>query len=66
MNPQLPKLLYTKAQTCFALGLGQTTIDSLVIRKELKPIRIGRRVMFSTDELQRFIKKDHPTGVELN
>lgn len=66
MTPQPPKLLYTKAQTCYALGLGQTTIDSLVIRKELKPIRIGRRVMFSLEELQRFVKRDHPTGSELN
>jgi hypothetical protein len=32
----------------------------------LKPIRIGRRVLFRLDELERFVKKDHPTGVGLN
>ena len=60
-EPQPPKLLHTKKQTAFLLSLSPRTIDNLVISKQLRAIKIGSRVMFSTDELQRFIRRDHPT-----
>jgi excisionase family DNA binding protein len=67
MTPSpIRKILYSKRDAATALGLGLTTLDALVMRKELKPIRIGRRVLFRLDELERFVKKDHPTGVGLN
>ncbi len=66
MRPYVQRLLHTKAEAAYMLSLSLRTIDNLIVSKQLKPVRIGSRVMFSVDELQRFIKRDHPTGAELN
>lgn len=62
----LQPMLNTRKDSAFLLSLSLRTIDNLILRKELKATRVGGRVMISTDELQRFIKRDHPTGAELN
>ena len=63
---QLQPLLYSKKNAAFLLSLSVRTIDYLIVRKELRAMKVGGRVMISSDELQRFIKRDHPSGPELN
>jgi excisionase family DNA binding protein len=48
------KLLYSRKEAAATLGVCTVTLDSLVRRGELKPTRIGDRVMFSRTELARF------------
>jgi excisionase family DNA binding protein len=56
------KLLYTKVDTAFQLSVSLRTVDTLISIKELKAVRIGRRVLISDEELRRFIRRNHPTG----
>ncbi len=39
------------------LGVSARTVWRLVDDKKLKPVRIGRRVLFSRRELERFIRR---------
>ena len=48
------KLLYSRKEAAAALGVCVLTVDNLVKRGELKPRRVGDRVMFSGAELLRF------------
>ena len=60
------KLLYDRKEAAWLLSLCPRTIDNLIASKQLKCIRIGNRVRLTVDELQKFIKRSHPTGAELN
>jgi hypothetical protein len=40
--------------------LDARALDYLVARGELKPRRIGRRILFERRELERFARRDHP------
>jgi excisionase family DNA binding protein len=57
----LPKLLFTRAEAAEMLSLSLRTIDTLVMNKQLKAVRIGRAVRIPLDELQRFLRRDHST-----
>lgn len=57
-----PPLTYTVRQACNALQIGRTTLWALVKQKKIKPLYIGRRVLFSRDELLRFVNGDHPNS----
>jgi excisionase family DNA binding protein len=59
----LQKLLHTKRDAATLLSISLRTVDTLIAVKELKPIRIGRRVLISDEELRKFCKSSHP---ELN
>jgi len=37
------------------LGIGQRTLTSLVARREIPVVRIGRRLLFSVDDLRDFV-----------
>jgi excisionase family DNA binding protein len=56
-----PKLLFTRADAAQMLALSLRTIDTLVLNKQLKAVRIGRAVRIPLDELQRFLRRDHST-----
>lgn len=58
----LPKLLFTRAEAAEMLSLSLRTIDTLVMNKELKAVRVGRAVRIPLDELQRFLRRDHSTN----
>lgn len=62
--PVLQKLLYSKAEAAHLLSLSPRTIDNLIVRKELKPTRIGRKVLFHARELVKFASGDHDTIAE--
>jgi excisionase family DNA binding protein len=57
----LPKLLFTRTEAAQMLALSLRTIDTLVMNKQLKAVRIGRAVRIPLDELQRFLRRDHST-----
>lgn len=52
-------LLIDRKTAAAALGVSTRTLDYAVIRGLLKPRRLGRRVMFSPKELERFAARDH-------
>jgi excisionase family DNA binding protein len=47
--------LYTVKETAGTLRVSMATIRAWRFQKRLQGIKIGRRVMFSEDEIQRFI-----------
>ena len=55
---QMPPLLHSKKQTAALLSISLRSIDNLIVRKELRPVRIGGRVLISIEELERFIKRN--------
>lgn len=55
------RLLVSKREASTALGISVRTLESLLSFKELKSIRVGRRRMIPTIELDRFIRRDHAT-----
>jgi excisionase family DNA binding protein len=48
-------MLLTAEQTAKTLSISERTLWSLRERGEIRAVRIGRRVLYSTIELQRFI-----------
>lgn len=57
-TPNTPKLTYTVSETCKALQISRTTLWKLVKSRRLKPVRIGRRVLFTTSALEEFLNGD--------
>jgi excisionase family DNA binding protein len=53
-----PKLTYSIAEVCKALQISRTTLWKLVKSRRLKPIRIGRRVLFPLRAIDEFLNGD--------
>jgi excisionase family DNA binding protein len=53
-----PKLTYSIPEACKALQISRTTLWKLVKARRLKPVRIGRRVLFTTRTLEEFLNGD--------
>ena len=51
----VPKLTYSIPEVCEALQISRTTLWKLVRSRRLKPVRIGRRVLFSLRALEDFL-----------
>jgi excisionase family DNA binding protein len=60
MPPTHPRLAYTRHEVAEMLGISEPTIDRLVKRGLLKPIRATRRPLFSLPELERFLSHASP------
>jgi len=56
-----PKLTYSIPEACKALQISRTTLWKLVKSRRLKPLRIGRRVLFTTAALEEFLNGDRPS-----
>jgi excisionase family DNA binding protein len=52
------KLTYSIPEACKALQISRTTLWKLVKSRRLKPVRIGRRVLFTTRALEEFLNGD--------
>ena len=52
------KLTYSVPEVCEALQISRTTLWKLVRSRRLKPVRIGRRVLFSMKALEEFVNGD--------
>jgi excisionase family DNA binding protein len=50
--------LWSVQQTLAHLGIGRTTLHSLVCTKQLPCIRIGRLIRFDPADVQRFIERN--------
>jgi excisionase family DNA binding protein len=55
---EIQKLTYTIAEACMALQISRTTLWKLVKSHRLKPVRIGRRVLFPIRVLDEFLNGD--------
>ncbi len=53
-------ILVDKKGAASLLSISIRALDYLVARGELKPRRIGRRILFERRELERFARRDHP------
>ena len=56
------QLALSRKDVADATGLSLRMIDYLLASGELRGQRIGRRIIISKDELQRFLRRDHPTA----
>jgi excisionase family DNA binding protein len=54
-------LLSPKREAARALAISVRTLETLIALGELKSIRVGRRRLIPTAELQRFARRDHQT-----
>jgi len=54
-TPDSSKLTYSIPEACKALQISRTTLWKLVKSRRLKPLRIGRRVLFTTRALEEFL-----------
>jgi excisionase family DNA binding protein len=55
MSTNLPRLTFTVREVCQSLQISRTTLWKLVRSRKLKPLRIGRRVLFTMEALQAFL-----------
>lgn len=56
MFTDLPKLVFTIPETCQLLGgISRSTLWKLCRARRLKPVRIGRRVLFSLTAINAFL-----------
>jgi excisionase family DNA binding protein len=55
MARNVPKLTYSVPEVCEALQISRTTLWKLVRSRRLKPVRIGRRVLFSLKAVDEFL-----------
>jgi len=58
MATSIPKLTYSVPEVCEALQISRTTLWKLVRSRRLKPVRIGRRVLFSLKAVDEFLNGD--------
>ncbi len=56
------KILLSRKEFSTLTGLSLRTTANLLASDDLRSIRIGRRRLISRTELERFIKRDHPTA----
>ena len=55
----IPKLTFSIPEVCEALQISRTTLWKLVRSRRLKPVRIGRRVLFSLKSVEDFLNGDN-------
>ncbi|WP_075217337.1 helix-turn-helix domain-containing protein [Mongoliimonas terrestris] len=52
-----PPLSYRINSACRVLGIGRTKLYNLISLGEIKPIRIGRRVLIPHSELETLLRR---------
>ena len=61
---QSEKLAVNRFEAARLLSISLRTLDTLLAYGQLRGRRVGRRVLFPVEELERFLKRDHPTQGE--
>jgi hypothetical protein len=56
----MDSILIGRKDAAKVLGICVRSLDQAVVSGLLRPRRLGRRVLFSPDELKRFAARDHP------
>lgn len=54
---QQPPLIHRIPDACARLGIGRTTLHHMIKRGEIKPIKLGGRVVIPEEELQRIVSE---------
>lgn len=55
------QILMSKREAARMLSLSVRTIDNLILQRELKATRVGRRVLIPRKALEEFARRDHST-----
>ena len=50
-------MLLSYERACKELSLSRATVDRIVRRGDIRPVRIGRRVLFTKAALQEFVER---------
>lgn len=58
------KVLLSLKEVSVLAGLSLRTTTKLIASGEIKSIRVGRRRLVPRDELERFARRDHSTGLQ--
>jgi len=58
----MDEILLSRKRTSEILNISLRTLDHIVAARELRPRRIGRRVLFERREIEKFARRDHQTG----
>lgn len=58
-DPLPQKLLYSRRDASYALGISIRSLDYLIANGQLKTRPLGKKVMISAAELHRFAGEDH-------
>lgn len=53
------KLLYTRKEASWAIGVSCRSLDYLIANKQLSFRKLGKKVMIPAGELARFARMDH-------
>lgn len=67
MTPQdynLSNATYSVEETLKLLSIGRNSLYGLINRGELRPIRIGKRTLFSAPEITRFLNARQTADVK--
>lgn len=59
----ITKLLYSRKEAAFALGISLRALDYLLSRRSIKTRRIGARVLIHRDDLVKWASHDHVSPV---
>jgi excisionase family DNA binding protein len=59
ISPDTPKLLFTRKEAGYSLGLSLRSISTLLKNGTLKFRKVGTRTLIPHQELVRFSKTDH-------
>lgn len=58
-NESVPKLLFSRKEAAYSLGLSLRSIAFLLARGELKYRKVGNKTLIPYAELVKFSKQDH-------
>jgi len=58
-KPEVQRLLHTRKESAWMLGISVRSLDYLIANKQLATRRIGGRVLIPHSELVRFARADH-------
>jgi len=59
-QPAVPKLLYSRKESAYALSISTRSLDGIIAAGELKIRRFGpRRILIPVEELARYARRDH-------
>lgn len=58
-TPDVPKLLYDRKSSAYALSISIRSLDYLIANKKLAFRKLGKKIMIPHGELVRFSRMDH-------
>jgi excisionase family DNA binding protein len=58
MRPDVAKLLYSRHEAAYALGVSVRSVDYLIANKKLLVRRLGGRVLIPVSEVRRASRRD--------